>query len=267
MPSNLFVFKLSAGVATDEHEKQLEKLQETPEYRASIALPSGQAITQRSSFGGPSISQPSGQFSQFTSPFSSQPIINRQPPPALQAVSTPSSSYTRPASNYPAIPAKAAPVDERNPQKRHIVTNPPPPPPPSNYTNASRSTIPLHRPVVGKRDELKGQQIAYSNSTALLNAVQHQANLANFNSFLFDKQQTNKRFAVRNDAGPQPVYSGAQYLNGGLYNGLSNGGAPHYEASSIRQSFDLTKMQIPHSRLPKFKDFNNKPKMFIRGCS
>lgn len=127
--------------------------------------------------------------------------------------------------------------------------------------------------------KLDPYQIAYSNSTALLNAAQHQANLANFNSYLFNKEQPNKRFAVRNDTDQQPIYSGAQYLNGGMAQSLF-GGLPNdatttntlttniYDlAPDSRPTYELTRIsQIPN-RLPEFKDFNAKPKMFIRGCS
>lgn len=253
-------------MAANEYEKQFEKLQELPEYRPNIAPPSTVAQPNQPKFSS-SFSSSANSFSgPFSSPFdgpSNSPFTNNQQASRQPVHSSPSPHYHA-ASNYSphqALPASKAPVDERNRQP-HIVARP-------KHPNIQATISPVHRPAAGQRSKVSPQQIAYSNSIALLNAAQHQANLANFSNYLFDKDQPNKRFAVRNYQ--QPIYGGSPCLNGGhLFDDLQNSTAAVYDlpaGNSSRPSYELTKIEIPKYRLPKFKDFNSKPKLFIRGYS
>lgn len=149
---------------------------------------------------------------------------------------------------------------------------------PINSDLMNRRSIPLN-------------QTAYPKQP--FNTGQHTINSANFNTYIFDKQpngQYNIESLARNGThltyNQMPIYKQTNNLNSDCpsYNGQMNNALNTFNCeqnhsnfirnNSLHQTlvddsikhFDLTKFQT-YNKLPKFKDFNAKPKIFIRSCT
>ena len=111
--------------------------------------------------------------------------------------------------------------------------------------------------------------------------AQHYVSSAKFNNFIFDKQPTRQFLLIDRNDNNQLQHQKQQIIRNELTNGQFNGvvqnkssqfnsmhnNQPPYLVDNSIRNFDLTKLQIPtRSVTMQFKDFNARPKLFIRTC-
>lgn len=184
------------------------------------------------------------------------------------------------AKQYPQFSASSQPkITNQNPSYYQ---------PQSNLVNGNIKILNT-RPISDQKTN--GQHSYYQNDYSktqqpppVCNNNAHQQyylnHLDEYNTYIFDKQP-NKRLAnfatyARNENHPfgqSPIYPTCykqqqspvrnDIVTHHLYNGTSNG-QPNGIPYNSRPHFDLTKLQIPTPSIHSYKDFNAKPKLFVK---
>lgn len=117
-----------------------------------------------------------------------------------------------------------------------------------------------NQPVFNSNLYPKEQLSTHANST-------HLNHTNTYNSFIFDRDSNRSTInfpenSIFNQSSSSS--NGTNFYNGQLHNDLNL--QNNFVDNTMKSNFDLTKLQIPTQTIskPNFKDFNAKPKLFVR---